>query len=99
MKKVLTLILCWLVLVTVTVPRAMADIDTEFETIEKSLVTELPPEAVVPESAKEEGGSSWWKWGLGLLAIGAIGAAAGGGGGGGGGGTPSGGTGTVSASW
>ncbi|MBU0485444.1 MAG: hypothetical protein KKB30_13145 [Proteobacteria bacterium] len=95
MKKLLPLVLCLLFLFTFSVPQAMADLETGFEKFEDSLITEKPPE--VTEKKK---GSNWWKWGLGILAVGAIGAAAGGGGGSSSGGSSGGtGSGDVAISW
>lgn len=49
-----------------------------------------------PTAEVKKGGSSWWKWALGILVIGGIAAAAGGGGGSG---SSGGGTTTVNTSW
>ncbi|MBU0674616.1 MAG: hypothetical protein KJ950_08255 [Proteobacteria bacterium] len=98
MKRMCSLFLCFLVVLTCAIPPSYAGMVNKFEPIEETLVSDLPPEVKVPET-KEEKGSSWWKWGLGLVAVGAIAAAAGGGGGGGGSSSSSGGSGNVSFNW
>lgn len=85
-----------------------AQISTDFDPVEKKLRTPMTLEEKMTEDFKKadakpgekpEEGSTWWKWALGALAVGAIAAAAGGGGGGGGGAAPPPSTGTVSGSW
>ena len=103
-----------LLLISFVLPvRVYAGMDTNFDPVEQNLIQKKQieedmsqefrkpvTEPIKTEPKKEEGGSNWWKWALGIVAVGAIAAAAGGGGGGGGGGgAPAGGTGSVSSTW
>ncbi|MBU0675639.1 MAG: hypothetical protein KJ950_13440 [Proteobacteria bacterium] len=113
MKKLLSCMCCWLVLATFLPSPAVAEFDEDFEAVEKGLLKKQPenqlppsflkeelPPPVAQNAKKDDGGSNWLRWTLGVLAVGGVAAAAGGGGGGGGGGGSSNsGTTSMSVSW
>ncbi|MBU0675474.1 MAG: hypothetical protein KJ950_12600 [Proteobacteria bacterium] len=82
MKKLITMFAVLMLLISTT---AQGKMYRSPDQIEPELIKEevLAPSSSTVAVKKEKSGSNWWKWGLGLLAVGAIGAAAGGGGGGG----------------
>jgi hypothetical protein len=111
----MTRLIAILLLLSFALPiRVYAGLDSAFDPVEQNLIQKKQleedmsrefrkpeTESIKSDPKKEEGGSNWWKWALGVLVVGGIAAAAGGGGGGGSAApAPAAtGTGSVSSSW